>query len=886
MTTDVAQSNDGVQLPSVPVSTIWVDTFALTDGHAIDTLSYILPIGNAPSTSPNGTVKSYPDVFTTRAWAIDVDGNLDITAGYCGVMTLVRSDGPHYLDSQSSCDPGKTGTDYPAVFIAQFTPPTDGSQVGLNTWADTFGGGSLDAGTGTIGVGGTGSGGGSGSSTPPSLGGDRGVSLVPGTDSLLVLTRGSGGQLFKLDLATGASLWPPKPAPTHASYSVAAVSPQGLIYVGGTLEPGGAVFPGCEPETIVVAAGLPPFLVVYDQDGNCATVNPGLVACPPTPPGGWPNGSSSPCDETLATGTYRVDPSSITFDTTGNAIVASYGNPAPGGGVAFPLRNPPWTTFPSYSSKNIYLWGFSGLTPRWSKQVPMILSSSLLSMDIDANGHLVVSGNYSGSMLMDDHLLVTGVPQDPGVIDAFLGSFQIPSLTDTTTPLIGVTSVDAAKSVNTVPKPMFTQATGPGGANVFFNPPTALDAGNAGVNVICSPRSSTIFPIGTTTVTCTASDPLGNSSSATFQVTVADLASPVITKVGDITTQATTPNGATVSYTAPSAVDQVDGSRPVTCNGPASGSLFPVGQTTITCTASDLSGHQAQTSFSVTVKPPLDTTPPTVVVPDSMTVEATTPAGATVTYGASATDDVGVVTFACTLPSGGVFAIGTTTVTCTATDAAGHSTTKSFTVKVVDTTKPVLSNVPTSPIVAYATSTAGAKVGYTKPTAKDAVDGNVSVTCTPASGAQFPVNKTTVTCSAADSHGNATQVQFTVWVQYQAPTDGTFFLAPIRADGTSVFAIGRPVPVRFRLTGPGKGITNLVAKLLVSKVSSTAPGTTNSTSDETVDDTDFIFKYKSSLGGYVYRWKTRDQAQGTYRLSVDLGDGVTHQVNVALKGSR
>jgi hypothetical protein len=122
-----------------------------------------------------------------------------------------------------------------------------------------------------------------------------------------------------------------------------------------------------------------------------------------------------------------------------------------------------------------------------------------------------------------------------------------------------------------------------------------------------------------------------------------------------------------------------------------------------------------------------------------------------------------------------------------------------------------------------------------------------------------------------------------VWVQYQAPTDGTFFLFPIRANGSSIFHVGRPVPVRFKLTGASAGITNLVAKLIVTKISSTVQGSAEDTSDETVDDTDFVFKFRPQLKFYAYRWRTSDQTQGTYQLKADLGDQVLHQVNVSLK---
>jgi len=231
------------------------------------------------------------------------------------------------------------------------------------------------------------------------------------------------------------------------------------------------------------------------------------------------------------------------------------------------------------------------------------------------------------------------------------------------------------------------------------------------------------------------------------------------------------------------------------------------------------------------------------------------------------------------------FPDGALLLAAVAHDFEGNASTPAQRQIQVDNTPPIFSNVPGT-VTAYATSTAGAKVTYPKPTATDAVDGARPVTCTPASGAQFPVNKTTVTCSASDLRGNQSTATFTVWVTYQAPTDGTFFLRPLRPDDSAFFRIGRPVPVRFKLAGASAGITNLVARLAVTKISSAVSGTVEEVSDETDDDTDFIFKYRPLLKFYAYRWKTRDQTQGTYRLRADLGDGVLHQVNVSLKAPR
>jgi hypothetical protein len=203
----------------------------------------------------------------------------------------------------------------------------------------------------------------------------------------------------------------------------------------------------------------------------------------------------------------------------------------------------------------------------------------------------------------------------------------------------------------------------------------------------------------------------------------------------------------------------------------------------------------------------------------------------------------------------------------------------------VDANGPVFDPVPRT-IIAYATSTAGATVSYALPTAVDAVGGPVPVGCAPASGATFAPGKTTVTCEASDTTGHTTAATFTVWVQYQAPADGSFFLKPPRPNGSSIFRIGRPVPVKFQLTGASRHITDLQARLIVTKISGAIQGTVDDDCDEDDDDTDFLFKFRKGKGIYVYRWKTRGEAQGTYRLRADLGDEVAHEIVVSLKAPK
>ncbi|PYQ71428.1 MAG: hypothetical protein DMG01_25675, partial [Acidobacteria bacterium] len=211
-----------------------------------------------------------------------------------------------------------------------------------------------------------------------------------------------------------------------------------------------------------------------------------------------------------------------------------------------------------------------------------------------------------------------------------------------------------------------------------------------------------MFPIGSHLLTLTVSDGQLSSVSATF-VTVRDKTAPAITVPANASVEATSPAGAVFTYTA-SAADVVDGTVVATCT-PASGSFFPSGTTTVTCTARDARANVATKTFTVTVT---DTTAPVLTVPPNATVEATGPTGAPFTYAASAADTLdGPVTPSCAPASGSTFALGATTVTCTASDAHGNTRTASFNVIVVDTLAP--SVTPPAAITVAATEVNGAR---------------------------------------------------------------------------------------------------------------------------------------------------------------------------------
>ena len=117
--------------------------------------------------------------------------------------------------------------------------------------------------------------------------------------------------------------------------------------------------------------------------------------------------------------------------------------------------------------------------------------------------------------------------------------------------------------------------------------------------------SGSVFPVGNTTLTYSATDAHGNTGSATQVVTVVDNTQPIISCPANITIEPTCPTGAIGTYATPTATDNC-GVQSVNRNAGslASGSVFPIGTSTVTHTATDIYGNQSSCSFTVTVLTP------------------------------------------------------------------------------------------------------------------------------------------------------------------------------------------------------------------------------------------------------------------------------------------
>ena len=221
-----------------------------------------------------------------------------------------------------------------------------------------------------------------------------------------------------------------------------------------------------------------------------------------------------------------------------------------------------------------------------------------------------------------------------------------------------------------------------------------MQPGNVTVNQTAGPASGSNFSVGMTTVTYVATDACGTSETCSFKVTVNPAPTGDITLVcnNDITvTAAVGQTGAVVTYNAPSAntTCSLGGLSVIQTAGPASGSTFPVGMTTVTYVATDACGSSETCSFKVTVNP-APTGDITFTCNDDINVVTSPNSG-----GIPVTFDAPTATTTCTTgglnvvqtggpASGSVFPVGVTFVSYTATDACGNTEICSFRVTVVE----------------------------------------------------------------------------------------------------------------------------------------------------------------------------------------------------------
>ena len=162
------------------------------------------------------------------------------------------------------------------------------------------------------------------------------------------------------------------------------------------------------------------------------------------------------------------------------------------------------------------------------------------------------------------------------------------TVNDTTAPLITL------NGASTMTVECHTSFTDPGAS--------ASDACDTNVPVNVS-GSVNVNVVGTYTLTYNAADDSGNPAApVTRTVNVVDTTAPVITCPANVVVYLPANSNATsmaVNYAAPTATESC--STATVNSSPASGSVFPVGTTTVNATATDAAGNSSNCSFTVTV---------------------------------------------------------------------------------------------------------------------------------------------------------------------------------------------------------------------------------------------------------------------------------------------
>lgn len=310
---------------------------------------------------------------------------------------------------------------------------------------------------------------------------------------------------------------------------------------------------------------------------------------------------------------------------------------------------------------------FSGTAPRTFTLVSSMETSGSHNFSFNPANVLAsgVFASFSGGYDVPDGVYTVALSYQDALGNASSSASSSSVRIDTTAPSFSL------------PSTRVVEATSSAGAAVLYSA-SASDAGSGLASSLFTPSSGSTFPIGTSTVSATAIDNVGNQAGGSFLVTVRDTTAPVIQAHANVVAEATSAGGAVVSYAPATASDAVGVST--LSYSQSSGTPFPIGTTTVIVFALDAANNLGTKTFIVTVQ---DTTSPLVTPPADVTVEAAGPSGSVVTYGsAAATDAVGVASLTYSQASGTTFGIGTTTVTITARDAANNVGTAAFHVTV------------------------------------------------------------------------------------------------------------------------------------------------------------------------------------------------------------
>lgn len=297
-------------------------------------------------------------------------------------------------------------------------------------------------------------------------------------------------------------------------------------------------------------------------------------------------------------------------------------------------------------------------------------------------------------------------------------------------------------------------------SSATWTPPTVQQ--NCGITLTSNFASGDEFALGTTEVIYTASDNFGNSTSCSFDVTVTDNTAPVFTTCpANIQLVANSNCESVVTWDDPSVSDNCSFNI---SSDYASGSIFPVGATTVTYTAVDNAGNTSSCSFIVNI---IDETPPLFTsCPSDITVELLSTCDTPVFWDEPVTTDNCNFQLTASYNPGETFALGTTEVSYTATDNFGNTSSCTFNINVVRENENIFSNCPED-IVVELLNTCSQIVSWEEPVLNTTCDFTLTASNNP--NDEFPLGTTTVSYVATSSSGSSFTCAFNVSVLDVSP---------------------------------------------------------------------------------------------------------------------
>lgn len=474
------------------------------------------------------------------------------------------------------------------------------------------------------------------------IGGNRGLDIGVDADGNAYVTGGNNGAFLSKLNSTGTAIDYFMPLAAQTGFGLA-VDCAGNVYVTGETSSAGAATQGAYQTNF---AGQQDAFIAKITENRAAVSDLSIIKSPPSSP--------------------AVIGVNITY-----SITVTNNGPCAATNVVVTDNLPPSTTFVSCASTGSGVCG--GMGNNRTITIATLAAGTSATITIVAN----VNCSTPEGTLISNTITASSLTADP--------NHQNNSATATVTAVNTPPEITAPADVMLTTEPgasisscsLLVSDSRLGQPTINDNCPDTVTLMRTGV------PSNNQFPVGTTTITYTATDASGSTASATQKVIVIDGTRPQITAPQNVTVNTGAATSCSVNISNAllgnaQATDNCDSSPVITRSGVPSGNQFPVGTTILTYTATDAAGNTAMATQTVTV---IDDTLPTITAPaDIVKLSPTLPV--TVTIGSAIAND-NCADFVITNNAPAQFPTGETIVTWTVTDKSGNKASAAQRVRVI-----------------------------------------------------------------------------------------------------------------------------------------------------------------------------------------------------------